>query len=180
MAAEVATWEVNGAHPGVEEQFTGGVIRFQMVDAKAEDVTKIILRPISGVYYSYWKSIYFGCVTSPPTQINNVKFYSTGTISWTGVEIHIGDETPTLANYVQATGTLGKTGNEIVASHSGISAKTTMNTFTEGSPKSIPGSISNPDTGRISDLGILQITISTSVESGSSGSATLTWRYDES
>lgn len=181
MAAEVNTVTLNGVSPGTPTTISDGAsLRFQMIDAFAYDDSKAILRPLAGSYYTYWKSIYLNCTISPPTAINNVKLYSTGSIPWTGVSLWVGDETPTVGNYVQATGTEGKTGLEMVASHPGISARTAMATYTSGSPISVPGSISNPNVGAISYLVILQMQIDTNVVSGSSGGATLTWRYDES
>jgi len=182
LAATINTRELNGVAPGVASTIASptGKLIFQMSDSHAEDASNPILRPVSGSYYSYWKSIYLNAVTTPPTEINNIKFYSSGTMSWTGVTLYVGDETPDVANYVQAVGTLGKTGTEIVTGYSGITAKTTMNTYTSGSPKSVTGSIATPNIGAISKLIVLQLTITGAVDPGDAGSATLTWRYDES
>ena len=181
MAANVNTIELNGVAPGSPSTIAdGGSLYFFMADAHAYDSSKAILRPGAGTYYTYWKSIYLNCLTSPPTAINNVQIYSTGSIAWTGVSLWTGEETPAVASYVQATGTEGKTGLEMVASHPGITVRKAITLYTSGSPKSVTGSISNPDTGAISNLVILQMHIETDVESGSSGAATLTWRYDES
>lgn len=180
MAAIVNTKVLHGSAPGTPSTVADeGSLQFQMKDAFTYDASLAILRPVSGSYDTYWKSIYLNCSTSPPTGINNVQIYCSGTISWTGVILWIGHETPTIGNYVQATGTEGKTGLEMVASHPGISVRHAMNTWTTGSSKDVPGSISNPDVGAISNLVILQMQIGTDVVPGSEGSATLTWRFDE-
>lgn len=180
MAATLSTIELNGAPPGAtSEILDGGNLTYQMSDSHTEDADNPILRPLSGSYYSYWKSVYLNAKTTPPTQINNVKIYGPGSYGWTGVTLYIGDETPAIGSYEQAIGTLGKTGDEIVASHGGITTKTTMNTYTSGSPKSVSGSISNPNTGAITPLLITQLQITTDAISGGAGTAVMTWRYDE-
>lgn len=179
MAATLNTIELTGVTPDATQIADGGNLNFQMVDASASDATKQFLRPLAGTYYSYWKSVYLNALTTPPTQINNVKLYSDGAIAWVGVELFVGDEMPTVGNYEQATGTEGSSGDELVANHGGISAKTTMNTYTSGSPKSITGSISNPSVGAITRLMLLQMNITTVANTGDAGSAPLTFTYDE-
>jgi len=182
MAANLCTVEINGSPPGVTTQHLGAVpnVYFQMIDAAAKDSSNQFLRPLMGVYYPYWKSLYLNALTSPPTEINQVKLSSTGSITWVGVSLQIGDQTPLRDDYVQATGTVGKTGDEMVAGHSGISSKSPITLYTSGSPKSIPGSIQNPNTGRITNLIILQMTITTELVPNSSGETIVTWKYQES
>lgn len=182
MAAVLDTQEINGAAPGALTAIPSpdGDLYFQMVDAAAEDETNFPMRPPSGLYYAYWKSIYLNAVSSPPTEINNVKFYCDGIIAWDGVTMYVGNQTPLVANYVRATGTEGQTGIEMVTGHGGISAKTIMNTYSSSeTAKSVDGSISTPNVGAITKLLILQCNFSTDVVPGGTGTTVLTWVYDE-
>jgi len=175
MAATVNVRELNGVAPGTPITIT--MLYFQTSDQSAQDATNILMKPLAGSYYSFWKTIFLNCESSPVTAINNVKFYSPGSISWTDIILYVGNETP--STYEQALGTIGLTGTEMVAGHSGITAKTAITTYTSGSPKSVSGSIVNPNTGRISGNVILQATIGTAAVAGALSSVTLTWRYDE-
>ncbi len=176
MAAIVNTQELNGAPAGTPTTVT--TIYLQTVDQAAQDANNPMIRPLSGVNYSFWKTIYLNAATTPTTQINNVKIYSDGAIGWTGVTLYVGNETP-VPGYEQATGTVGTTGTEMVAGHGGITGRTSMATFTSPSPKTVTGSITNPSTGRISNLVILQTELATTAAPGVLATETLTWRYDE-
>lgn len=175
MAATVNTRQLNGSTPGTPT--TVAAIYMQTSEQAAQDATNILMRPLAGNYYSFWMTVYLNAESSPVTTINNIKIYSDGSIPWTGVTLYVGDETT--STYVQATGTVGQTGNEMTASHAQISGRTNMNTYTSGSPKSVSGSISNPNTGRISDYVVFQCEISTGATPGALSGETLTWRYDE-
>lgn len=180
MAATVSTRELNGAGP---TPTTVTTIYHQTVDQSAQDVTNILMRPLAGNKYSYWKTIYLNCVTTPVTQINNVKIWSDGSVGWADITYNIGDETLILGDYEQATGTAGSTGDYLldgVDGHGGITGVTNIETYAaEGSGKTITGSISNPNVGQISNLVILQLTIGTSAVAGTLASEPLTWGYDE-
>ncbi len=175
MAATVNTRQLNGTTPGSPS--TIAAIYMQTSEQAAQDTTNILMRPLAGNYYSFWMTVYLNAESSPVTTINNVKIYSSGASPWTGVTLYVGDETT--STYVQATGTVGQTGSEMVANHGQITARTDMNTYTSGSPKSVSGSISNPNTGRISDYVVLQCEVGTGATPGPLTGQTLTWRYDE-
>lgn len=177
MAATVNTREFNGSAPGTPT--TIGTLYLQTIDQSGESGSALLMKPTAGNYYSYWKTVYLNCETSPVTQINNIKLFSDGTIAWTDIVLYVGDETPVLGSYAQATGTQGLTGVEMVANHAAISGRTDMTTYVTGSPKDISGSISNPDTGQISNLVVLQAELGTSAVAGPLSGEVLTWRYDE-
>lgn len=182
MAAVLDTQEINGTAPGALTALPSpsGRLTFQMIDAAAEDESNLPMRPPSGLYYAYWKSVYLNAISSPPTEINNVKFFSDGIIPWTGVTLYVGNQTPLVANYVQAIGTEGQTGVEMITGHGGISAKTIMNTYSSSeTAKSIDGSISTPNVGAITKLLVLQCNFSINVVPGDTGTTELTWVYDE-
>lgn len=175
MAATVSVKELNGPAPGTATTVT--TLYFQTTDSASQDLTKPLIKPESGSNYSYWKTIYLNADTPPDNQIDNVKFYSDGSIDWPGCTLWVGDETPD--TYVQATGTEGETGDEMVANHPGITGKTDMSNYTQSSPKSIPGSITNPNTGRITDYIILQVEVTSAASTGDLPTEVLTFQYDE-
>lgn len=179
MSATVSSKELNGVAPGVPTTVSN--IYHQTSDQAASDETNLLLRPISGTKYGFWKSLYLNCEAAPVTGINNVYIYSDGTISWVGVTCFIGDETPLIANYQIAGGVVGSTGYhmlDVSNGHAGISAETNVESIPEGSKKSVTGSIED-DTGPISNLIIVQVKVATDAESGILSSEKLTWVYDE-
>lgn len=178
MAATVSTRELSGAGP---TPTTITTLFFQTIDQVASDSTNILMRPLAGNNYSFWKTMYLNAESTPVTQINNVKVWSDGTIGWTGITYNIANETPVIGSYVQASGTIGLTGDALInANHPAITGVTNIETYaTEGSAKTVPGSISNPDVGQISNLIIVQLIIGTSAIPGDLSSEVLTWGYDE-
>lgn len=175
MAATVNTRQINGTAPGVPT--TIAAVYMQTCDQASQDATNLLMRPLAGSYYSFWITVFLNAESSPVTAINNIKIYSSGAISWTGVVLYVGDETTT--TYEQSTGVVGQTGDEMLANHGEIDNRTNMNDWTEGSTMDVDGSISNPDTGRISNNVVLQCQIGTNAVPGVLSAQTLTWRYDE-
>jgi len=173
MAATVETRIFHGESPGDGVVATN--VRFKLADNNAQDVNNPVVRPDAGTNYSYWKTIALHCTVAPDNAINNVKLYSDGALSWTGCTVYVGNETP--GAYQQATGA-GDSGDEMVASHSGITGKADMFSYTSTSPKSVSGSISYV-TGRISDYVIQQSALTSSAVAGNKPTETLTWQYDE-
>lgn len=166
MAATVSIKEVNGASAGTPNTITSA--RFCTADAYNPGTDNPLVKPTSGSNYSYKKSFYLNADTSPSGTINNIKWYSDGTIGWTGVTIQV----KTAETYAQATGTEGTTGAEMTG---GASAAT----YTSASPLSVTGSISNPDTGKISHYVEMQAVVSTDAVAGSLAAETMTFKYDE-
>lgn len=169
MAATISVQEVNGASAGTPNAVTN--VRFCTADAYNPGTANPLVKPSAGSNYSYKKSIYLNADTSPSGTINNIKWYTDGTIGWTGVIIQAG----TTDTYAQATGTEGTTGAQMTGQTNQASAAT----FTSASPLSVPGSISNPDTGKISDYVVLQAVLSTSAVAGTLTAETASFSYDE-
>jgi hypothetical protein len=127
--------------------------------------------------YSYWKSheLYF---SGTFTSITNVKVYCDGDMFDSGCEVYVGDEVIASGSYVQASGVLGDTGYEMVAHHSGLTGRTSLATFTSGSPKTV-------DAGPIeAEGGTSHIVLQCEVDGdtatpGEKGPETITWQYDE-
>ena len=163
-------------------------IRFKTADDATIDTASPIPVPAAGTNYSYWKQVYLYCANADSDTIDNVKFYSDGTISFgTGVTLMVGDETPVKnsgseAGYEVATGTPGTTGNEMVAAHAGLSGSTDAASLTSGSPLTVSiseaGNVINAAT-ETSNYVILQVNVATTAAAGLTSSETLTFQYDE-
>src|SRR4051812_19253350 len=80
--------------------------RLCTADATNDATSHPLVVPSSGTNYSYEQWTYLNADTTPTGTINNVKWYTDGSIGWTGVTLYVG----TTATYVQATGTSGTTG----------------------------------------------------------------------
>ena len=176
MAATVYIYEYYGAGPSTQN-VTSVNTRFMTSDGySASDTTYPLVKPEpAGTNYSYWKHFALYANTSPSGTINNVKWYTDGTISWTGITVKAG----TVATYDQATGTQGTTGDEANSGHSQTPTMTTATTYTSASPLSVTGSISNPSTGIITNYVVLQAWVADTAVAGTVATETVTWRYDE-
>jgi len=91
---------------------------------------------------------------------------------------YIGDEVCTSAQYAQATGTPGDTGNEMVAGHPIITAKTNLNTFVIGAPKLVDAGPYSAPPERTKHV-VLQLDVADTATPGEKGPEVCTWRYDE-
>jgi hypothetical protein len=167
MAATISVKEVNGDGP-TASTITGAVLCTK--DIYNPGTTYPLVKPTSGTNRSYWKHFYLNADTSPTGTINNVKWYTDGTIGWTGVTLYAGTHT----TYVKAAGTEGTTGNDYTTV-----ALSDAAAMTSASPLSVTGTISNPNTGKISNYVIVQADLSTSATAGTLSAETITWRYDE-
>lgn len=173
MAATLSIKEANGATP-TNSTITNA--RFCTEDSSNPGTSNPMVKPDAGNNYSYWKHIFLNADTSPSSIINNVKFYTDGTIGWTGVTLNVSEVT----NYDQATGTEGTTGDEASANHLDTPTMVDASTYTSASPLSITGSINNPDTGKINTGYLLmQATVDTGAGAGALNTETMTYRYDE-
>jgi len=176
--------------PGTEENIhvtRDGTLRHRTDDFNTIDLENPIPIPTAGSKYGYWKSIYLFCTIAPSTKVDNIVFYTDGGIGWTDCTLWVGDETPTKnsgsdAGYAVATGTPGDTGNEMVANHPDITARTDGETYTSGSPFTV--SISETGNsidsiGETSDYVVLQLEVRPSAVPGALTAETLTFQYDE-
>lgn len=181
MAATVQIHRYTGAGPTDEGSITQS--RFSTSDNHyTTETTNPIPIPTAGTNYSFWMPTRIYAATTPSGTINNVKWYTDGTNSWTGVTLEVG----TSSAYSQATGTTGTTGDELTdTNYSGGTLSPTNPTadnafgYTSGSPLSVTGSISNPSTGAFGDYVILQLSVGSTASAGTLGTETITWQYDE-
>ncbi len=140
-------------------------------------VTLPVPIPISGFNYSYWVITALYADTSPAGTINNVKWFTDGVNDFgAGIGCVCGTATAVTA----PTGTPGTSGDELTPfSYTGLSATVDAFANTEGSPLAVAGSITDPDTGRISDFLVYQIAVDNTAVPGVTGQETFTWQYDE-
>ena len=172
MAATTSFKEVNGAGATAT---TVTNIRFCTTDSYNPTTTYPAIVPSSGSNYSYWKHIYLNADTAPAGTINNLKFFTDGTIGWTGVTMKVAE----VASYEQASGTQGTTGDNAATDHVNTPTMVDASTYTSASPLSLTGTITGT-TGKINTgYLLLQTTISTSAGPGTLAAETLTIRYDE-
>ncbi len=177
MAAVYTTESLLGAGP-TSAAFTN--YRLHTADDNAQDLTNPI--PISGsLKRSYWASIRLE-FSGTFSQIDNIRHFCDGTIGFThgtsgALQACSTPEGVTDANYDQATGTPGDTGDEMVANHTNVSAKTDIENHTSGSPATVDaGPYSSADN---SNHVVLQQDVDTDATLGLQTAETLTFRVDE-
>jgi len=177
MVATVTTKQYWGAGP-TESDLPSDNMRFCTADLNDPTTTYPIPIPGSGTYYSYAKSIAFYVSVAPDTSITSIYIYTDGSLGWgTGVSVKVGDQYPTA--YVQATGTLGTTGNEITTFYTGVTSTTDLFGYTSGSPKGTVDQIATTGTGRYTKYVIMQCNVLSTASSGAKAAETITWRYNE-
>lgn len=155
-------------------------VRLRTDDVNTQDLTNPV--PIAGALKrSYWANIRLE-FSGTFSQIDNIRHFSDGAIGWTmGTSGALfSSSTPagiTDANYVQASGTPGDTGAELVATHTNVSAKTNINSHTSAAPLTVDaGPYTTADN---SNHVALQVDVDTDATLGLQTAETLTWRVDE-
>lgn len=136
-----------------------------------------IRKPAAGTNYSYWVSTRLFFDSSGTGTINNIEWYSDGANGMgTGIGV-IGNDA---SAYTQATGTPGETGDELTTvAYPGLSgAPVDVFSFTTGSPKSIPGDVTDPTDEYFANLFVYQVTVDDTASAGATNQETFTWRYD--
>lgn len=185
MAATVTIRLWTGAEGGpTKTDITGINTRCNAQDAhETADVDNPIRVPAAGTNYSYWRATRLSADTTPTTIINAIKWYSDGANNLgTGVTC----KGNAAGAYDQATGTEGTTGIQLTVAAYGngstdlTGAPADVFGHTSGSPKSLTGSISNPDTGDFGQFFVFQVEVGTTAGPGLTGTETFTWQYDES
>ena len=169
MAAVPKFYEHNGAGPVVTEL---SALVFCSADEYAPVNEHPMVKPSGADNRSYVKTLGFGFSTGPSVSCSDFRLYSDGTISWTGCTWYIGDQLPT--SYIQATGTEGLTGTDILTLYTGvITSKTAFSTYTSAAPKTID-SIKTTGTGVFTKFFCFQVYISSSAVVGALGAEALT------
>jgi len=174
ISASGAVKEGNGAGP-VWTTITA--CHFCVKDMYNPGSTYKVPVPAAGTIYSYWKSLALE-ISGTYTTVDNIKIYTDGGGFGAGITVKVGDETIVTGSYVQATGTEGETGVEMVANHGGISASTDFFTYNSGAVKSVTGSMASNETLKSSHV-VLQMEVTSAASAGDLTDETITWRWDE-
>ena len=162
-------------------------LRFKTADNATIDNQNPIPIPSGAAINSFWKQIYLKVTGGTFTQIDNVKFYTDGGGFGTGISTFVGDQLPVKnsganTGYVVATGTVGTSGNAMVASHAGVSAQTDAFSFDSSSPKSITiseaGGLMNA-TNETTNYLVCQMNVASTAGPGNLADETWTYQYDE-
>lgn len=185
MAADVGIYRKTGAGPTTTRIDSGGgsgSTRGSTSDAPVPGTSDPIPIPGAGTNFSYWVVTRINAVSTPTGTINNLKWYTDGTNSWTGVTVEVG----TATDYTQATGTQGTSGDELTNTNYTTGTLTPTDpsadnafAYTSGSPLSVTGTISNPSTGEFGDHVVYQLSVGSTATAGTLASETFTWVYDE-
>jgi hypothetical protein len=196
MPATVGVYQATGGtdgSPGSENEITTST-RLQTKDQFAPtDTGYPIPIPTSGFKYSYWVHIYLKILTAPSVKINNIRFYSDGSINWnygTGGELRRGNRDtgdhgcPMDTNYNVATGVEGDSGDPIedaTNGHSYYNTQTTKTANVANDTESAPAIIDSTDhttTGKCKAV-VLQVKVASDATQGEQPDETLTFKYDE-
>lgn len=162
-------------------------LKMKTADNATIDFINPIPKPTSGTNYSFWKQVYLKASVAPSSQCDNFKWYTDGAGFGTGISLKIGTETPTKthasdAGYEVATGTVGETGDEMVAAHALLTGKSDAFGYTSGSPKTVScseaGNLINA-IGETTDYIILQAEVINTASAGTPSNETCTWVWDE-
>ena len=157
------------------------VTKFQTRDRPDNDDLYPLKIPLTGIKYSYWKSLCLKVITAPDSYIDNIKVYSDGSNTLgTGVALKLGSETPT--KYQPATGINGESGNEAVENHDGISTAYDFFEYNSTNKKSVSISESGNQLNAVdekSDYFIMQIGVEDTASAGTTGLETIFFQYDE-
>ena len=196
MVATVGVYQAVGGSdgsPGAESEIATST-RLQTKDQFAPtDTSYPIPIPTSGFKYSFWIHVYLKITVAPSVKINNIRFYSDGTIGWnfgTNGELRVGNRDsgdigcPMDTEYDVATGTEGDTGDEIehaTNGHGYYNGQTTpiknVEDFTESSPATVDSS--DHTTTEKCKAVVLQCRAANDAVQGEQSDETLTFKFDE-
>lgn len=199
MVATVGVYQATGGTdgtPGAENEIATST-RLQTKDQFVIDDTSYpIPIPTSDFNYSYWIHVYLKITGGTFTKINNIKFWSDGTIGWdfgTGGELRVGNRDtgdigcPMDTEYDLATGTEGTTGDTIehaTNGHGYYLGQTTKTKDVEDWPpgtKAIVDSTDHEAQGKCKAV-VLQVKVDTAANGAVQGEQTdetLYFSYDE-
>lgn len=177
MAATVEIVRLTGvAGTEVETAIQGQTTKSSASDSPSPASSNPVPVPGAGTNYTYWLTTQLKCTVAPTNQINNIRWYTDGVnSSGTGITLKAQEAT----SYIQATGTLGTSGDELsVGNHSGLTgAPVDAFTLNASTPKTIAGSTAG--TGRFGSMLVSQYGVGSTAGAGDSGLETFSWVYDE-
>lgn len=161
MPATVLIEEVNGASVATDK--TSSTIRFKNADNATVDTANPMVKPTSGVDWSFKKWLRFNVSAGTYTSITNIKTYSDGTNSWTGANMWAKAATSTYSTPAEETTSGG---------YANFFSYTANGGLTVGS-------------GTYSGTGVKGLYVEMAMEvlstagAGTLAGETMTWSYDE-
>ncbi len=181
--------------PGSETaNISGANSRYMTQDSySANDTAYPIPIPTSDFNYSFWKHTYLKITGGSFTQINNIRWWTDGTISWTcgtGGGLYVGNRDsgdigcPMDAEYDVATGTAGVTGHAIDDATNGHGYYNTQTTKVKlatnwtSANKAVVDSANHTTTGKCKAI-VSQVKVATDATQGAQSAETFTFSYDE-
>lgn len=178
MAADVQIRQWTGASGSeTKTDVTGANSRYHSADVySASSTDNSVLIPDSGTNYSFWRTVRLYINTISDGTVDNIRYYTDGSNDYgTGVSVVVA----TAGSYVQATGTVGETGDELnETNHGGLNgAPSDAFAYTSGSPLSVTGSSST--TGDVGDFIVDQLQVADTAASGTTSQETTTIKYDD-
>ncbi len=197
MVATVNVQEFNGEAPGEAHIITQG--RYATTDNYNPGLSNPCVVPTTGFNYSYWKTHNIA-FSGQYTQISNIRWYTSGAIrtNWnlgTDAGLFVGvksinDSGLPIANYAQATGVQGTSGNWMDDASNGhpyykpgssnYATPVSADTYTSSNTLLVDSTVYsyNPAGGQTKCV-VTQVKIATDAVQGDKASETITWRYDE-
>lgn len=175
MAAIVIINRLTGTSPGVKTDIAGINTRVNADDTHTTaGIVNPVTIPTSGTKRSFWAHTQLEVVSGLGGIIDNIRWFISGSLD-TGIVLN--GEAATA--YVQATGTVGDSGDELnVVNHpSLIGAPSDLTVFTSGSPKLISGSTSG--SGSFGNFLVYQFDVDNTAQPGVISPLAMTWKYDE-
>lgn len=187
MTATYAVIFLNGAAP-TPTQTAISSIRFRTDDNNTADLTNPC--KIKNVLTrSFWKGVALQ-PNSTFTQVSNFRHYCDGAIGWTLGTLgklkrgnrDSGDNGCPLGSYVQATGVVNSSGDNMDTNHTYYSSQTVKSVNIQGDTSSSPALIdSTPITvaGTLCKHIVMQVEVDIDAVQGVQGTETLSWLVDE-
>ena len=178
MAATILIKRWNGSSGSpTTNNITAGNTRCNAADVPyTTEYTNPIAIPSTGYNFSYWCCTRLYCSAISGTTINNLLWFSSGTnTSGTGVTIQCN----TASSYIQATGSVGATGDQLTTSNYSTLASSPVNAFgfTFSAPLVVAGSTTT--TGDFGNFVVYQFTIASTALPGATTQQIFSWQYDE-
>lgn len=106
MPATVQIQEINGVGATATDK-TSGTIRFKNADNATVDTVNPMVKPTSGVDWSYKKWLAFNVTAGTYTSITNIRAYSDGANGWTGANMWAKAVTSTYSTPAEETTSTG-------------------------------------------------------------------------
>jgi len=133
--------------------------------------------PTTGTNYSYWATAQLYYTGTDTGTINNLEWFTDGANGLgTGVTLVVSPAN----SYVEATGTPGTTGTQLLlAAHAGLTGTpTNAFAYVTGAALALGGSVTDPSSQDVGSAVVLQVEVASAAAAGATPQETMTFRYD--